>query len=340
MRLRHVVCGGTFDHLHKGHEHLLLGCFRGGEKVTVGITDGAMVRHKRYIYSVQSYTVRRNAVLRFAALHKKTVNIVKLHDIFGPTIKKNDFDGLFITKDTVQGANMINEKRKELDMKPLLTYVVPLVYDENGEIISSERIREGLITRTGRSYYSFLFSKDAYILPESLRRGLRHPLGHIFSSVSEFSKPISKDMPQRSKIEANAESPLTISVGDVITGELQKNGKVPPISVIDGKTQRKALNKTLLNEIINLDCQYAVNEKGTIQRDALMKLYTLINSGHSKATKQLFVEGEEDLLTLPAILFAPLGSSVWYGQQGIGAVRVVVTEKKKEKVYNLLRRFD
>lgn len=340
MRLRHVVCGGTFDHLHKGHEHLLLGCFRGGEKVTVGITDGAMVRHKRYIYSLQSYTVRRNAVLRFAAFHKKTVNIVKLHDIFGPTIKKNDFDGLFITNDTIHGAKMINAKRRELGMKPLSTYVIPLVNDENGEIISSERIREGLITRTGRSYYSFLFSKDMYILPESLRRGLRHPLGHIFSSFSQFSKLLSEDALRRGKIEANDGSPLTISVGDVITGELQKKGKMPSISVIDGKTQRKALNKVFLKEIIKLDCQHAINEKGTIQKDALVKLYSLISSGHSKATKQLFVEGEEDLLTLPAILLAPLGSSVWYGQQAVGAVQVVVTEKKKEKVYNLLKRFE
>lgn len=340
MRLHHVVCGGTFDHLHKGHEQLLLGCFRGGEKVTIGITDGAMVRHKRYIYSLQSYAVRRNAVLRFAALHKKTVKIVKLHDIFGPTIKKNDFDGLFITKDTIQGAKLINDKRQELGMKPLLIYIIPLVNDENGEIISSERIREGLITRTGRSYYSFLFSRDTYILPESLRRGLRHPLGHIFSSFSEFSERISKGAHHRSKIEANNSLPLTISVGDVVTGELQKIGKLPSLSVIDGKTQRKALNRTFLKEIIKLDCQYAINEKGTIQKEAVRKLYSLISSGHNKATNQLFVKGEEDLLTLPVILLAPLGTSVWYGQQAIGAVRVLVTEKKKEKVYNLLRQFD
>lgn len=340
MRLHHVVCGGTFDHLHKGHEQLLLECFRGGVNVTIGITDGAMVRHKRYIYSLQSYAVRRKAVLQFAAFHKKTVKIVKLHDIFGPTIKKNDIEGLFITKDTMQGAKLINDKRHELGMKPLLTYVVPLVNDENGEIISSERIREGLITRTGRSYYSFLFSRDTYILPESLRRGLRHPLGHIFSSFSEFSERISESAYHKLKNEANSDSPLTISVGDVVTGELQKIGKSPSLSVIDGKTQRKALNRTFLKKIIKLDCQYAVNDKGTIQMEAVRKLYSLISSGHNKATSQLFVKGEEDLLTLPAILLAPLGSSVWYGQQAVGAVRVLVTEKKKEKVYNLLRQFD
>lgn len=340
MRLHHVVCGGTFDHLHKGHEQLLLECFRGGVNVTIGITDGAMVRHKRYIYSLQSYAVRRKAVLQFAAFHKKTVKIVKLHDIFGPTIKKNDIDGLFITKDTIKGAKLINDKRHELGMKPLLTYVVPLVNDENGEIISSERIREGLITRTGRSYYSFLFSRDTYILPESLRRGLRHPLGRIFSSFSSFSPQRLADLTKESESEADDRTPLDISIGDVVTSELQKNGKFPSLSVIDGKTQRKALNMSILKEIKQLDCQYASNEKGTIQKEAIIKIYSLLHSGHNKATSQLFVKGEEDLLTLPAILLAPLGSSVWYGQQTVGAVRVLVTEKKKEKVYNLLRQFD
>lgn len=340
MKLHHVVCGGTFDHFHSGHAQLLLSCFRGGEKVTVGITDGAMVRHKRYNYSIQSYTVRKNAVLRFAALHKKTIEIVKLHDIFGPTIKKNDFEALFLTKDTSEGGKKINEVRLKLGMKPLLLYVVPLVQDENGEVISSERVRQGMITRAGRSYYSFLISRKTFILPESLRRGLRHPLGRIFSSFSKFSQRFSEDEHNESEFEASDGVPLDISIGDVVTRELQKNGKYPSISVIDGKTQRKALNKTILKEIKQLDCQYATNSKGTIEVEAIIKIYSLLHSGHNKATKQLFIEGEEDLLTLPTILLAPLGSSVWYGQQGVGAVRVLVTEKIKEKVYNLLKRFE
>lgn len=340
MKLHHVVCGGTFDHFHKGHEQLLLSCFKGGKKVTIGITDGAMVRHKRYNYSIQSYAVRKKTVIQFATLHKKTVKIVKLHDIFGPTIKKNDFEALFLTKDTVEGGKKINDMRLKLGMKPLLIYIVPLVEDENGDVISSERIRQGLITRTGRGYYSFLISRKAFILPESLRGGLRHPLGRIFSSFSKFPQQFSQGMDKEFKSEANSDTPLDISVGDVVTSELQKNGKFPSISVIDGKTQRKALNKTILQKIQQLDCQYALNEKGTIQREAVIKIYSLIHSGHNKATKQLFITGEEDLLTLPTILLAPLGSSVWYGQQSVGAVQVLVTEKIKEKVYNLLKRFE
>jgi len=51
------------------------------------------------------------------------------------------------------------------------------------------------------------------------------------------------------------------------------------------------------------------------------------------------IDGEEDLLTLPAILLAPLSSLVLYGQWDRGAVMVEVTEEMKNQVKKLLERF-
>lgn len=337
MEFNHVVCGGTFDHLHEGHKKLLQSCFESGKNVTIGITFGAMVRHKSYFSSIQSYAVRRKGVLNFATQNKKKVKIVKLYDIFGPTIKKNIFDALFITKDTEKGAEMIQKRRKEIGLKPLFIKTIPLVYDENGEKISSERIRQGTITRDGKSYLSFITSKEVFILPKSLRRVLRHPLGRIFSSFLQFPAEYSIVTPDMYEFGGY---PMHISIGDVITRELQKTGITPMISIIDGKTQRKALNEEELKNIKQKDCLYALNEKGMIQISAIKMLNSLFNIGQHKATKQLFIQGEEDLLTLPVILLAPLGSYVWYGQLGKGAVCVHITEKKKEKVYNLLKRFE
>ena len=53
----------------------------------------------------------------------------------------------------------------------------------------------------------------------------------------------------------------------------------------------------------------------------------------------LVVNGEEDLLTLPAILFAPLNSLVLYGHWQYGIIVVEVDEKIKEKVRKILKKF-
>jgi len=336
MKLNHVVCGGTFDHLHDGHKKLLKSCFECGKNVTVGITSGAMVRHKPYCQSIQSYETRKKHILDFALQNNKRIHIVKLHDIYGPTIKKNTFDALFVTKDTEKGAEMIQIKRREIGMKPLFIKTIPFIFDEKGDKISSERIRQGVISRDGINYYSFLTSKDTFILPEELRRGLRRPLGRVFSSLSELPAKYTNIIPGVCEFGGY---PVHISIGDVITSELQKTRIKPAISIIDGKTQRKALNDIELRSIKQKDCLNALNEKGMIQVSAIKAINTLFDLGQCKATKQLYITGEEDLLTLPTILLAPLGSYVWYGQREVGAVCVLVTEKKKEKVYNLLKQF-
>ncbi|MFC6726763.1 DUF359 domain-containing protein, partial [Halobium palmae] len=48
----------------------------------------------------------------------------------------------------------------------------------------------------------------------------------------------------------------------------------------------------------------------------------------------------EDLATLPAIVAAPLGASVVYGQPDQGMVHVPVTEETKAEARDLLARMD
>ncbi|MCX6730370.1 MAG: pantetheine-phosphate adenylyltransferase, partial [Candidatus Roizmanbacteria bacterium] len=337
MRFKHVVCGGTFDHLHSGHKKLLISCFQSGEKVTIGITSGAMVRHKPYNISIESYTLRKRKVLDFALQQKKKVEVVQLRDIYGPTIENNSFESLFVTKDTLNGGNLINNKRIELGMKPLLIQVVPFEYDEKGEKISSERIRQGVIDRNGNRYDSYLFSKEKHILPESLKGVLRKPLGRVISSFSSLSKQEMKEIYH----EAQEQGQLYLcTVGDMVTYEMKKRGIMSLVSIIDGLTLRKALNSKLMSTILERERSNTENEKGTIQKTACIEIQRLFNLGHQQAIKQVFITGEEDLLTLVAVLFAPLDAHIWYGQQGIGAVDVRVTEKMKQTVYNLLKQFE
>ncbi|MCX6731913.1 MAG: pantetheine-phosphate adenylyltransferase [Candidatus Roizmanbacteria bacterium] len=337
MRFKHVVCGGTFDHLHSGHKKLLNACFQSGEKVTIGITSGAMVRHKPYNTSIESYTIRKRKVLDFALQQKKVVEVVQLKDIYGPTIENSSFESLLVTKDTISGGKLINEKRIELGMKPLLIQVVPFEYDEIGEKISSERIRQGIIDREGKRYNTYLFSKEKHILPESLKGVLRKPLGRVISSFSTLSRQEIEKMNKKVRKRGHF---YLCSVGDMVTYEMKIRGIMPFISIIDGLTLRKALKSELMNTILERERSSAENEKGTIQKSACIEIQRLFYLGHQQAIKQVLITGEEDLLTLVAVLFAPLGAHIWYGQQGIGAVDVRVTEKKKQTVYNLLRQFE
>lgn len=336
MKFKHIVCGGTFDRLHTGHKKLLEACMKQGERVTIGITDRAMTRHKPYAHTIQSHTTRYNAVKKFTSMYNTPTSILKISDIYGSTLKDTSIDAIYVTRDTLHAANSINDKRTQLGMKPLSIIIIPFVFDKDGIKISSERIRGGQISRGGINYYKYLVSKEIHILPESLREQLRSPLGRIIPIIVNSTNSVIRTM---KGISAERSTTLVVSVGDRVTYNLKKNGITPSISIIDGITQRKALNREELQIIKQIDRQYAPNRKGTIQRKAVKALKELVSIGHKGAEKQLFIQGEEDLLALVAVLLVSLGSSVWYGQQGVGAVCIHVTEKIKEKVYNLIKQF-
>ena len=332
MKFHHVVCGGTFDHLHFGHKKLLETCLSLGERVTVGITNGALSRHKAYNFSLQSYAIRAKNVAQF----NTSLTLYKLRDIYGPTLTDATIDAICVTKDTYSGAKSINKKRKQLGIAALPIITVPFVLDEMGDKISSEHIRQGVADRYGNRYDAYLFSKEVHTLPESLKARLRKPLGRVVPAISALSEKKLRLL--RAKIAHQGYFYLC-AVGDMVTMELKKQDIGPFISLIDGFTQRKALTQSVIETIFDKDYYNAPNEKGTIQKSACIALQKLFAAGQNKAIKQLLISGEEDLLTLAAVLFAPLGASVWHGQKGVGAVEIEITEKIKETVYNLVRQF-
>ncbi len=333
----HVVCGGTFDRFHVGHKTLLQKCFEIGKKVTIGVTSQEMALQKLKSERIQSWSTRRNSVYRYLASIGKKAEIVKLHDIYGPTVLDCSIDAIVVTSETKTGADMINNKRLKIGMKPLSIILVDMQKGTDKHIISSTRIRKGLINRGGNSYLKLLFSRKLFILPKSLIPLLRMPLGRSFRSVTEFLFTIRQKSHELASPNGDT---LWITVGDVVTYEFQKAGFLPQFSVIDKKTLRKALKQEYLQKIIQKDCLYALNEKGTISSHAIIMLNQIINLEHKRAIKQLIINGEEDLLVLPVVLLLPLGAYVFYGVKDKGIVAIMVTEKVKEKVYNLLKLFD
>ncbi|MDR1993624.1 MAG: DUF359 domain-containing protein [Nitrososphaerota archaeon] len=128
-----------------------------------------------------------------------------------------------------------------------------------------------------------------------------------------------------------AERPVdVISVGDVVTQNLHAWGVNPLLSVIDNVSLR---DNILLPQPPVEKTLYAKNPSGGITLQAILAIKAALRSGlHT----HIVVEGEEDLLTLIAVLYAPLNAFIVYGQPYCGIVVVKATSEKKAQIKELL----
>lgn len=334
MTFKHVTIGGTFDRLHKGHMSLIDYAFRKAQKVSIGLVRDGALNRKLFADRIESFLVRRKALLDY--LQGKKYNsravIIPIHDFYGITLSDVSLDGVVVTKETRKNAGIINIARKKRGMKPLHIITIPFLKGSDRKIIRSTRIRSGEINRDGY-YYPALFSGHKYLhLPSSLRDQLRQPLGRVVKGTDNESTMTAQKVITLIKAFT---PPLVISVGDIITESLHEAGFIPDISIVDYKTQRHILPPRQ-----NAVKSSHVNKAGTINPKAL-SLFRKSLGDYIKTHKKKFIVigGEEDLLALPAILLAPLGTIVLYGQRDLGVVVTVVEEKQKEKVRLLLEQF-
>lgn len=331
-----VVCGGTFDHLHKGHEEFLKYAFSVGKKVIVGITSDKFVRRwkvdDRSWKQTEIFEERKRAVLEFIKKERvlNGIGIVKIDDLFGSTLSKDLLiDAIIVSGETKKNAEIINQKRQGLGLTPLKILIAPLVNAEDGRPIASSRIRNGEINRIGRQYVKPIWLKKNLILPVRLRK--------------EFRKPF--DVLDIDVLKHQDQFPLIVSVGDVTTKKFNQLSVGQKISVVDFKVARKKVFSSFLSlgfcggeKIIT-----AVNPASYVTHDLFSKILDIFKSGSGKRII-LKVTGEEDLAVLPLILATPLGTIIYYGQPSLnsasfegqeGIVRIVVSEQSKDKAYDL-----
>ncbi|MFN4212977.1 MAG: pantetheine-phosphate adenylyltransferase, partial [Microgenomates group bacterium] len=175
----HVVLGGTFDHLHKGHKALIDKAFAVGKKVTIGLTSEKLTKNKFLSQTIESYIERYKALKNYLSLKKFSdrCKILKIDDIFGSTLTDETIEAIVVSKNTLSGAQLINRERGKRKLPFLKIIIVPDVLGEDGELITSEKIRLGVIDREGGSYR--LAVGRRLILPDHLRESLRKPLGEV-----------------------------------------------------------------------------------------------------------------------------------------------------------------
>jgi len=147
-----VAVGGTFDLLHSGHRRLLEEALEVGEMVTVGLTTDRMVSRLYKNHEVEDYDTRLKVLRDFLTERDalERTDIIPLDDPFGPTIDREDFDAIVVSRDTESGAERINEIRRSRGLDELAVVTIDMVLDEIKIPISSTRIRIGIIDGEGR----------------------------------------------------------------------------------------------------------------------------------------------------------------------------------------------
>lgn len=158
------------------------------------------------------------------------------------------------------------------------------------------------------------------ILPDSLRDELKAPLGILLKDTSKEN--ISKYLAPNSYL---------ITVGDATTEKLLGFGLVPSLQIVDGYEKRGKRIPPQSNAT-KLHCDNPAAQITQQSIDAIKHAFS------SKPPIQILVNGEEDLLVIPACIYAPENSVVMYGQPNEGLVIVPITQEIRNKTQSLLDR--
>jgi len=164
----------------------------------------------------------------------------------------------------------------------------------------------------------------AYILTPELRIKLKDPFGILIQG-----SPI--ETMDRMKELVEKEKPLMIiSVGDIVSRNLHKHNINPQLTIIDNVSLREQI---VPQETPSEKTAYVNNPAGTITMEAILAIKQTFEKNEYT---HIVVDGEEDLLTLIAVLYAPENAFVVYGQPYSGIVVVKVTSEKKAQAREFL----
>lgn len=161
-------------------------------------------------------------------------------------------------------------------------------------------------------------------LPDENRDAFKEPLGPITTDADRLFTELTGPV---------------ITIGDMVSYHAQETGRIPDVAVVDGRTKRTAVDPTVETALaeVKVDRLDAINPPGTIT-DSL--IHALSSALKRDEPVQVCVDGEEDLAAIPAILLAPDGATVVYGQPDEGMVVVDVNDQSQKMALELVRLFE
>jgi len=158
-------------------------------------------------------------------------------------------------------------------------------------------------------------------LPEKLRDQLKKPLGILIKDSDTTKENISKNIPKGA---------FVITVGDATTEKMVQFGFNPSLQIVDSleKRAKRDLPEGKVETV--LTCTNPAAEITEESISVIRKAFGMVSP------VRIVVSGEEDLLVLPVVVYAPNNSVIFYGQPNEGLVIVHVTEEIRNRARSIM----
>jgi len=138
-------------------------------------------------------------------------------------------------------------------------------------------------------------------------------------------------MPKLKVLVQRSKPSKVTTVGDVVSRETLAAGIQVSLRIVDQMTLRKRISPVE----IKAERTYRVrNPAGVITGEA----WDTIKEALKEREAVIFVDGEEDLLAIPAVLESPDNALVVYGQPSEGLVVVATSTQTKTEVRKIMNR--
>jgi hypothetical protein len=330
---RRCLIGGTFDRFHSGHQLLIQTALRQADFIEVHVVNDEMAQTKGgWIQSLDDRMETLLSWLSDTAHLRYEVHV--LNDPHGPAPTHRTADCIVATVETIPRCHQINERRYENGLPPLSILEAPHLSDELGGILSSSRIRLGLIDQEGHPWIPPSYEGKVLRMPAVLDDEFKTPMGELFEGPEDALEVALSAM-----LESLPENHgALVAVGDVTVKGLMDMGVLPDIAFIDGQTKRETLDASLL---VRGDAyaqqRSVVNPPGKLTPELLDVVRWALEQDQSVLVE---VDGEEDLAPMFVLATAPLGTIVVYGQPRQGVVMRILDMEAKHRARNLLVHFE
>ncbi|MBI4392648.1 MAG: DUF359 domain-containing protein [Euryarchaeota archaeon] len=155
----------------------------------------------------------------------------------------------------------------------------------------------------------------------------------------ELTKPLGRVYTTEEAVEAVKKTAWLVAVGDVTTESFLEGGLVPRVMVVDFKTRRSGDMERLRARLAGLQATTVkVQNPAARITDELWQAVASSLSGNGHTVIE--VDGEEDLAALPALMLAPNGTVIAYGQPEMGVVLITVDAAVRARVRSILQRME